>query len=471
MTPLSKPNILFILCDSLAPHFTQPYGDGSSLTPNLARLADRGVVFENAYCNVPLCAPSRASLVTGRYASELGCFDNASAFASEWPTLGHSLGAVGYETAIIGKMHFVGYDQQHGFDQRIALETDYSKGYNPRLYQLAYDWKQASAGNPNSPHMMGESYLKSERWQDYRVHYERDELIHQAALDYLQQPHVKPYCAVVSYHAPHNPFWSPEEYQAPFRGKPLPLPKYIETPHGIMDEWLNDFHYLPENQAELMTKENLRWLYETFYGMVYDLDRRVGELIEVLEQADNTLIIFASDHGDMMGERGMVQKRTFYEKSVRVPLIFAWPKRWQQGARCKGPVSLIDLFPTLADTIQAPAPNDLPGKSLVSSLVGDSDLLEGRVFAEYHGEGVHAPCFMVRQGDYKYIYVHGHEERLYDLRSDPGERVNLIGDVTYMELRQLLRAQLLEAFNPEAVAQAARTSQHNRNFVYRCITE
>ena len=116
--PHRRPDILLILCDSLAPHFTGPYGDGVGATPNLDRLAARGVVFENAYCNTPLCAPSRASLVTGRYASELGCFDNASAFASEWPTLGHALGAVGYETAIIGKMHFVGHDQHHGLGTR-----------------------------------------------------------------------------------------------------------------------------------------------------------------------------------------------------------------------------------------------------------------------------------------------------------------------------------------------------------------
>jgi choline-sulfatase len=280
------PNILLIMCDSLAPHFTGMYGDTTGATPNLDRLAAKGVVFENAYCNYPLCAPSRASMVTGRFASELRCFDNGSPFPSEWPTLGHALGAVGYETAIIGKMHFVGHDQWHGFDHRLALETDYSKGYNPRLYKLAYDWTQPSGGNPDGPHMMGASYVASEGWEDYRLHYDRDEVIHAAALDYLSQPRSAPFFACVSFHAPHNPFWIPAAERERFRDKDLPLPTMPNGPmtvHGPMDIWLNDFHYVPDVQAQMMTQENLRWLYETFYGMIYDLDRRVGELLGALE--------------------------------------------------------------------------------------------------------------------------------------------------------------------------------------------
>jgi choline-sulfatase len=463
------PDILFIMCDSLAPHFMGAYGDGAGATPNLDGLAAKGTLFENAYASCPLCAPSRASLVTGRYASELGCFDNGSPFASEWPTIGHALGAVGYETAIIGKMHFVGHDQHHGFDHRIALETDYSKGYNPRLYKLAYDWTQPSARNPNSPELMGESYLDLERWRDYRLHHERDEIIHEAALAYLERDKPAPFFACVSYHAPHNPFWIPEKERNRFRGKGLDLPaipKGAEAVHGLMDAWLNDFHYLPQVQERLMREDNLRWLYETFYGMLFDLDRRVGELLDALgNKLQDTVVVFASDHGDMMGHRGMVQKRSFYERSVRVPLLLSWPLRWPGGVRRAKPVSLLDLFPTLAELARAPLPDDLPGRSLLPSMRGEER--ENRtLYAEYHGEGVHAPCFMVRRGRYKYLYVHGFEERLYDLVADPGELENLAAASreTVLEFRRLL----LESFEPEAIAKAALQSQHVRKFVYDC---
>ena len=329
-----KINILFILSDSLAPHFTAVYGDAEARTPNLNELTRQGVVFENAYCNSPLCAPSRASLVTGRYVSQLGCFDNASEFSSEIPTIAHALGAASYETVIIGKMHFVGHDQWHGFDRRIAHETDYTRGYDPDYYKLAYDWKQPSSGNPVGRDWMSPSYVRSAKWENYRHHYDRDEQIHHAALDYLAQKNSasSPFFCCVSYHAPHNPFWIPERFRAPFTHLQLSflnMPENIETCHGIMDKWLNDFHYLDEMRDRLLAPANLNWLYQTFYGMIYNLDQRVGGLVSLLEKQglrETTAVVFASDHGDMMGHRGMIQKRYFYERSARVPLIFSFPR-------------------------------------------------------------------------------------------------------------------------------------------------
>lgn len=478
-----RPNILLIMCDSLPPHFTGAHGDPVGATPNLDRLADRGIVFENAYCSYPLCAPSRASLLTGRYASQIGCFDNGSPFAPEWPTLGHALGAAGYDTAIIGKMHFVGHDQHHGFARRIALETDYAKGYDPRLFKLAYDWDRPSGGNPDGTKMMGASYVASERWDDYRLHFERDERIHQQAIAYLSQDRTDPFFACVSYHAPHNPFWIPAADRDRFRQAELPLPRVpagVATVHGPMDAWLDDFHYAPEFRERMMQPANLRWLYETFYGMIHDLDRRVGALLDALQRQghDDTVVVFISDHGDMMGHRGMLQKRYFYENSVRVPLIVSMPEGGPSGLRHRPPVSLLDLFPTLAGLAQAPCPGDLPGRDLLAGIEGGEHgaAAEDRtVFAEYHGEGVHAPCFMVRRGGFKYLYVHGHEERLYDLVTDPDEYTNLLAgddgrDEAHLRVATELRGSLLRQFDPDATARAARASQRSRRFVYEAET-
>lgn len=468
---MTLPNVLLIVSDSLPPQFIGAYGDASGATPNIDNLAAQGTVFRNAYCSYPLCAPSRASFLTGRYASQLNCFDNGSPFSSEWPTVAHALAAAGYETAIVGKMHFVGHDQWHGFDQRLALETDYSKGYNPRLFQLAFDWTQPPRGNPDGVRMMGASYVYAEEWQDYRLHYDRDEAIHEAALGYLEERRERPFFACVSYHAPHNPFWIPAEFRERFRNQPLnlpPVPRSRELTHGPMDEWLNAFHYVPEFQARMLEPENLTWLYETFYGMLYDLDRRVGELLAALSGGQDTIVVFMSDHGDMMGERGMLQKRYFYEKSVRVPLIFSWPEVWRRGAAYEEPVSLLDLFATLAGAVGAPLPVGLPGTSLLPSLLANREPESREVHVEYHGEGVHAPCFMTRRGHYKYVFVPGYEERLYDLQNDPSELVNVIAEPAHRELVLDLKHSLLATFDPNEISRSALASQRARRFIFEC---
>lgn len=469
-------NILMVMSDSIVPQLSGPYGDRVGGTPNLDRLARAGVVFEHAYCNSPLCAPSRASMVTGRYASDIGALDNGDPFSSEWPTFGHALGAAGYETAIIGKMHFIGHDQHHGFDRRIALETDYSTAYDADEYRLAYAWDQPSAGNPWGVDWMGPSYVKSPEWNHYPSHYDRDETIHADALEYLhgQRGGGAPFFCCVSYHAPHNPFWIPEEFRARFRDVPLPLPRIpdgVDPCHGPMDEWLRDFHHESPIADRLLKEENLRWLYETYYGMVYDLDRRIGDLLSTLDEqglAEDTAVIFTSDHGDMLARRGMVQKRCFYEPSSRVALLFSFPGRWREGARIERAVSLVDLFPTLAGMAGAPVPDDLPGIDLGASVREGVEPPERTVFCEYHGEGVHAPCFMAVRGRHKYVYVHGFEERLYDLAEDPDEYVNRIDDGDCGDVASELKAALFAQFDPEAVAAAAVASQRRRRFIYDC---
>ncbi len=472
-------NVLFLMSDSLAPHFTGVYGDEAGSTPNLDQLASRGVVFDNAYCNSPLCVPSRASLVTGRHCSDLNCYDNASAFSSEWPTIGHALGASGFDADIIGKAHFVGHDQKHGFDSRICLQTDYTTEYDPLEYLLAYDWTQPSGGNPAGPEWMGPSYVKSEEWDYYPKHYDADEQIHEAALSYLKKksPGSDPFFCCVSYHQPHNPFWIPEEIRDRFSDKELPLPRIpeeVETRHGPMDKWLDDFHYVPQVREEMMGEENLRWLYETYYGMTYDMDHKVGEVLELLKQRgldQDTAIVFCSDHGDMLGHRGMLQKRYFYERSVRVVLIFSFPNHWKEGIRINTPVSLVDLYPTVAEMTRSEAPPGLAGESLMPSIEEGEEPEKRPVFCEYHGEGVHAPCIMTRWGEFKYIYVHGHEERLYNVEEDPDEYVNLIDDHRYSKIVSDLKQVTLKQFDPDRITEQALASQRNRRFIYERTKE
>lgn len=466
-------NILFIMCDSLAAQFCSPYGDRAGATPHLQKLAETGVTFNRAYCNSPLCTPSRASCMTGRFPSSIGALDNAGSFSTEWPTMGHNLGGAGYDTAIIGKMHFVGHDQHHGFDQRIALNTDYAFGHRVKDYHLAYDWDQPSAGNPIGKNWMGPSYVQKPNWDFFPLHYDRDEQIHAEALTYLEKRRGsdRPFLACASYHAPHNPFWIPDRFREKFRAADLDLPTDAFAPQCIMDRWLNDFHYLPQIAERLQTEENLRWLYETFYGMVLDLDQRVGELLDRLDLcglADSTAIVFTSDHGDMMAQRGMIQKRYFYEPAVRVPLIARLPgaDAAAAGRRIDTPVSLIDMLPTFAELASTPPVPGLPGRSLAEAMRTGRTPESRTQFCEYHGEGVHAPCFLAIRDRYKFIHVHGHDECLFDLETDPGETHNRIDDPDYANIIDGLRRELLEQFDPVAIDRAARQSQQNRKYIY-----
>ncbi len=466
-------NILLIMCDSLAAQFCSVYGDRAGATPHLQKLAETGVTFDRAYCNSPLCTPSRASCMTGRHVSEIGALDNAGSFSTEWPTLGHNLGGVGYDTAIIGKMHFVGHDQHHGFDQRIALNTDYAFGHRVRDYQLAYDWDQPSAGNPIGKNWMGPSYVQRPNWDFFPLHYDRDEQIHAEALTYLDKRRGQdaPFFACASYHAPHNPFWIPERFRERFAQASLDLPTDVRDPACIMDRWLNDFHHVPEIAEQLQTPENLRWLYETFYGMVLDLDQRVGELLERLEVcglADSTAVVFTSDHGDMMGQRGMIQKRYFYEPAVRVPLIARLPGAAPRaaGSRIDTPVSLIDMLPTFAELASTPAVPGVPGRSLAGAMQTGETLPSKTQFCEYHGEGVHAPCFLAIRDQYKLIHIHGHDECFFDLADDPGELTNRIDDPPHQSTIESMRNELLAQFDPPAIDRAARQSQQNRKTIF-----
>ncbi|WP_308493045.1 sulfatase-like hydrolase/transferase [Microbacterium terrisoli] len=465
-----RPDVLVIECDSLPPDLVGAYGDPNGATPHIDALAAGGVRFD-ASCNAPLCTPSRASMMTGRLGSRLDCFDNASEFSSEHPTIAHAFRALGYATAIVGKMHFIGNDQHHGFDERIALDTDYSRGYDPQLYALAYDWDTPSAGNLNSPQMMGGSYVAEESSGAYRTRYSRelhdarDARIHEAALEYLGRDHDGPFLAVVSYHAPHNPFWAPDDEVARFRGaRPLLRPEAAPEA-GAMDRWLNDFHYAREVRQRFMAPENLRWMYATVYAMIAELDRRVGELIAALPRPDATIVVFVSDHGDMLGDRGMLQKRAFYERSVRVPLVIGGPGV-VPGIRTRVPVSLVDLLPTLSALVGAPVPPELDGVDLSPALRGGA-VPRHPIVAEYHGEGVHAPCFLLRDGTHKYTLVHGYDEHLYDIGDDPGERRDLAGDPAHAALLRSLRSRLLRVVDPEAVARRARASQRRRAFIHR----
>lgn len=441
-------NVLVVMADQLVPLLTGPYGDPVASTPNMDRLACDGVRYDAAYTPYPLCSPARAAFMTGDYASRHGCWDNASILPADVPTVAHYLTLAGYETVLSGKMHFVGPDQLHGFERR--LTTD--------VYPAAMDWVPTQ--DPDGKFVRGghaRSYVPPRvgpvQWSKFLAY---DEETQFRALEYLRTgtPDERPFFLVVSFHHPHDPFQPTQELWDLYEGVEIPIPDTpADVAYSAMDVWANEAH--ETDAVDLRDPDNLRALRRAYYALVTYVDRKLGELLGAIP--DETLVVFTSDHGDMLAERAMVQKRCFYEWSARVPLILRYPDRRDAGSSVETPVSLLDLAPTLLDVLGVEERLPMDGGSLLEPA--------GTVFSEYHVEKVRAPCFMVRRGRWKYVYVHGYDEQLFDLDADPGEWTNLAGSHDTTEYRELIR----ERFDPDAIARAGAESVPRRELIARAM--
>jgi choline-sulfatase len=458
------------MADQLVPFLTGAYGNAEVKTPHLDRLVDRGVRFDAAYTPYPLCAPARAALMTGKYASRLGCYDNAAVLHADEPTIAHYLTNAGYETVLSGKMHFIGPDQLHGFRRR--LTTD--------VYPAGFDWVpilDASGQFPRGGHacMYVAPNVGVRAWSKFLSY---DEETHFRALEYIRERArlrpAEPFFLIASYHNPHDPFHVTEELWNIYEGQSISIPTHpanLEASYSAMDRWLNEAH--ATDQVDLTDADSLRQLRRSYYGLVTYIDRKVGELLAALEQTGQhkqTIVIFTSDHGDMLAEKRMVQKRCFYEWSARIPLIIHLPEDQCAGRTVTEPVSLMDLVPTLLDWAGVPAEARLPMDA--TSL---TELLEGKatehraVFSEYHVEKVRAPCFMVRALNYKYIYIHGHGSQLFDLEADPGEWNNVVGQPGMQAVEEELRGLILQQFDPDRLAADGLISVRKREMLRQAM--
>jgi choline-sulfatase len=421
-----RPNILMIMADQMAsaplPFYPQ---SGPAKVPALSSLADNGVVFENAYCNSPLCAPSRACLAAGRLSSRNGVYDNGAEFSSTIPTFMHLLKIAGYQTTMSGKAHFIGPDQLHGFERRLTTDI------YPADFRWMGDW------DDEVQHGVGTSVEKLKISGICRTNNQLlyDEEAQFRALEYMRYQAIEapedPFFLCVSYTNPHESFQITQEYWDLYTDQEAGMPE-IPDPgmdgHHPYNRWLQGHHGVTSYTP---TEEVVRASRRAYLGMISYVDTLVGQLIAELKHLglyENTIILFTSDHGDMLGEHGMWYKRTFYEESLRVPLIVSCPKRFQAGVR-REIVSLVDLFPTIMElTGSSPAanlPEDLDGSSLLPLLEGKGAEWENRVLFEYLGGGVRTPMMGVRRDNWKYVCFHELPALLVDLDRDPHELDNL----------------------------------------------
>lgn len=473
------PNILLIIADQLTPFMMESCGNALVPTPNIERLRRGGVSFTSAYTPVPLCTPARASLMSGLDASSLSCWDNASPFPADTPTAAHYLTNAGYETVLSGKMHFIGPDQLHGFEKR--LTTD--------IYPSSFEWlpeRDRETGRIIGGGAHARMYTSREAGvRPWSRGMSYDEETQFRALDYLHNRNRQGSCRVpqkgeeaqrpfflcVSYHHPHDPFHVTKDLWDRFEGVDLTgcgASQDSAFPQSMMDRWLNE-DYHRTDLYPITSRENLQQVRRAYAALVTYIDDKVGELLKALEDQkllENTLIIFTSDHGEMLGERGMVQKRCFYEWSARVPLFVRLPGSNCAGRVCRAPVSLLDIAPTLVDLTASHGgivfdPNDFDGTSLSGVLVGREEP-QRYAFSEYVGEGVLNHCAMVRKGEFKYLRVHRHDEQLFNVENDPNELVDLSERKEYQSTLHELRQLVEKRFDSETIEQEVKLALKRR---------
>ncbi len=453
------------MADQLTADFLGSYGHPSVQTPNLDALSESGFQFNRAYCNCPICGPSRASLCTGRLVSEIGAYDNGCDYPASTPTFLHHLVRGGYRTLLSGKMHFVGPDQHHGFQQRLTADI------YPSSFVWTPDWTKGSYPNPGtSVEQLPEAGQC--RWS-MQLDYDEEVTFRslEALRDLARSPEEGPFFLCASYTHPHDPFiindpwWSlyPDEVVLPPTVPARPLEE-----HHPFNQWLQVHHRIPE----FPPRE--RWILaarRAYLGMVSYFDHQVGLLLQELERLglrDETLIVVTSDHGEMLGEQGMWFKRTFFEPSVRVPLLFSGPGV-PRGERVSNPVSLVDLFPTFLEVAglddESLSPFTLAGKSLIPFFSGGGDCHPGEVLIEYFSEGTCRPMRTVVKGEHKLVSVMDEAPLLFLLNKDPHEQDNRAEDPSMTDLLRRLSNRLFQNYDHREQFQKVLQSQKSRRWI------
>ncbi|MFV3329868.1 choline-sulfatase [Pseudomonas sp. NY15437] len=457
-----RPNILFIMADQMAAPLLPFYDEQSPIKlPHLARLAGEGVVFDSAYCNSPLCAPSRFTLVSGQLPTKIGAWDNAADFAADIPTYAHYLRRLGYRTALSGKMHFCGPDQLHGYEERLTSDI------YPADYGWAVNW-DAPDVRPSWYHNMSSVLQAGPCVRTNQLDFDEEVVFkaRQYLYDHVREHPEQPFCLTVSMTHPHDPYTIPREYWDLYRDEDIPLPtvqiaQHEQDPHSqrllkVIDLW-----------GQEMPEDKVRAARRAYFGACSYVDAQIGALLRTLEDcglSEDTLIVFSGDHGDMLGERGLWYKMHWFEMAARVPLLVHAPQRFA-AHRVSQSVSTVDLLPTLVElaggTIEPGLPLD--GRSLLPHLQGTGG--HDEVIGEYTAEGTVSPLMMIRRGDFKFIYSEQDPCLLFDLANDPRELQDLMDSPAHANLVRDLLGEARARWDIPAITRQVLASQRRRRLV------
>ena len=459
-----RPNILFIESDQHNPTVMGCSGDAVVSTPNLDALAARGVIFENSYCASPICVPSRASMLTGQHPYQNEVWTNSQFLHSGIPTFAHSLGAGGYQPVQIGRMHFNGPDQLHGFTQRFVGD------HGPN--HLGKDNVDHGALHGTAGPARVSLELSGHGLNSYQVH---DEEVASRTVSFLNEyannDLDEPFALAIGFMLPHQPFVATKDDYEQYRGK-VPPPKhqrkFEDETHPYLKWWKTN------TGLEDVTEEEIDRCRTAYYALVTRLDTLLGDIFDTLKRHDlleNTLIIYTADHGEQIGEKGLWWKQTFYEDSVKVPAIVSWPAQLPQGVRVDRVTSQLDLNATMLAASGSPALPSSEGRSLLP-LMSDPASKDWHdiAFSEYctepgdpaHSDGENIwQNRMVREGAWKLNYYHQMPSQLFNLADDPDELNDLIEAPEHAEIAERLTKIVLDNWDPEWIDAQIREQSTN----------
>ncbi|MEP7062511.1 MAG: sulfatase-like hydrolase/transferase [Betaproteobacteria bacterium] len=464
---MKRPNLLFLFSDQHARSVAGCYGDAVAITPHLDRLAAEGVTFDHIYCPSPLCVPSRMSMLTARHPFEQECWTNDDYLRSDAATWPHALGAAGYRPVLAGRLHAMGPDQLHGYADRSVGDHSPNWGGVPRhdlgVLDRANDpWRESlsRSGTGQSAYQVKDIETAAAACAELRAH----AAARRAGSD-------APFCLTVGFLLPHPPYVAWRDDYARFDGRVRP-PRHPSPPqpeHPWERWWRDDRQLRAIDAADTMRART------AYYALVYRLDCLIGEVLATLAEEDldrDTLVVYTTDHGDQLGERGLWWKHTLFEDSVRVPAIMRWPRRLPAGERRAHVANLIDVAATMIDALGAPPLPHASGRSLLA-VAGDATApWSDETFCENCSDTVPAwtggraiQQRMVRSGRHKLIYHFGEAPLLYDLECDPHELRDLAGDPAHASLRERLLARVLDGWGPEVIAARIQSRRTEKNVI------
>ena len=497
---ICRPNILMVMADQLTAKVLSFHGAAKpAKTPNIDRLAAEGHVLQNTYCPFPICAPSRQAMLTGKLASEIGVYDNGAEFCSSHPTFVHHLRNDGYYTALSGKAHFVGADQLHGYEDRLTTDAyPADLAWTPRWDEDAeiYPFENSGKTGIKALTLSGPVATSLNIEFDGEVCFAARKCLRDCARYRKGQP----FFLNVSFGSPHDPYQSTPAFWDLYTDDEVGMPAQPSIPYDQQDSHSRQLYrhigkvdWAPDDEMILRSRRG-------YYAAVSFVDYQVRRLLETLKECgfyDNTIIVFTSDHGDMLGEKGIWFKQTMYDQAVRVPLLF-WGPNYVARGRTDGNVSLLHLFPTILDcagidpesrsgghgpggrlhqqnqprSALAPRHPSRLGESLWPLVTGQSDKTLDCIYCEHTDANALSPILMVRRGKYKYVYSEKWGCQLFDMESDPGETENLIGDPELADERESLRQLVLSRWgDPRALHDRIVEDQNRRRLVWQSLTQ
>ncbi|MCH2205862.1 MAG: sulfatase-like hydrolase/transferase [Lentisphaerales bacterium] len=440
-----KYNLLYIHSDQHTPYVTGCYGDSIVQTPNLDKLASKGVKFTNAYCPSPICTPSRMSTFTGKFPYRNESWNNYHVLDSGYPTFAHSMGAAGYRPVLFGRMHSIGPDQLRGYAERYV-------GDHCSNFTESSDVDHGELTGTTGPNRI--SLVKSGAGQNaYQVH---DEDVLEEVLTYIDNLGEKktsdddsPFNLSIGLMLPHQPYVARKEDYELYEGK-IPMP-------SVMDEYNDDLHpyykqWRKERKIEHVSDEEILRSKTAYYALVTAMDRMIGDIFDQLDKnglLENTLIVYSSDHGEQIGEHSLWWKQTFYEYSVKIPMILSLPGVLPEGETYDENVSSLDLNATMLDILGCPALPDSDGRSMLPII--DQKSWDNKVFSEYCTDDG-TLMRMIKKDNWKLNYYHGMPCELFNLAEDPMEQTDLSKEPEFATIKQELLDEVLADWDPIKIA-------------------